>query len=107
VSSARHLEPTRPAVGNSGEISQAGTRRRSRSRPRSRNSRGSPDIRGGKGWSLYQYLTILLMAIQIAKFEWLSGGITEQQIDQLYYEFVEAHPVIRPSPATSAESVRH
>lgn len=47
------------------------------------------------------------MAIQIAKFEWLSGGITEQQIDQLYYEFVEAHPVIRPSPATSAESVRH
>jgi len=60
------------------------------------------DVRQRKGWSVHQYLVILLMVIQILIAAGAVGGLTEQQVDQLFQEFVQAHPILAPSPAATA-----
>ena len=52
------------------------------------------DIRDRNGWPVSQYLSILLVVIEAVIVERPSGDLTEQQIDQIYLKFVEAHPVI-------------
>ena len=63
------------------------------------------DVRRRKGWSLYQYVTILLMVIGLVIAARPSGGLTAQQIDQLFHQFVQAHPVLTPSPPATPSAV--
>lgn len=63
------------------------------------------NVRDRQGWSLYQYLTILLMVIGIIIAARPSGGLTEQQVDQLFQQFVQAHPVLTPSPPATPSAV--
>jgi hypothetical protein len=62
------------------------------------------NVRDHKGWSLYQYLTILLLVIEVVIVAKLPAGVTEPEIDQLYDQFVETHPVIASSPEASLAS---
>lgn len=62
------------------------------------------NVRDHKGWSLYQYLTILLLVIKVVIVAKPPAAVTEPEIDQLYYQFVETHPVIAASPAASLKS---
>lgn len=60
------------------------------------------DVRERRGWSLYQYLTILLMVIAIvAAHGTASNGLTEQQVEHLFHEFIDTHPVLSPSPTAT------
>lgn len=62
------------------------------------------DIRDRNCFSLYQYLSMLLIVIEAVIVERPLGDLAEQQIDQIYLEFVEAHPVIAPSAEVAAAS---
>lgn len=44
------------------------------------------------------------MVVEALIVERPSGDLTAQQMDQIYHEFVEAHPVIASSAAASAAS---
>jgi SEC-C motif len=59
------------------------------------------DVRQRTGWSLHQYLVILLMVIQILIAAGGAGGLTDQQVEHLFQQFVQAHPVLAPTPTAT------
>jgi len=57
------------------------------------------------GWTLHQRITLILMVIALlissGRSPETTNGFTPQEVEQLFHEFVQGHPVLAPSPASS------
>jgi SEC-C motif len=58
-------------------------------------------LRQVKGWTLYQWVAILLALITVLISSRNTGCLTTQQVEQLFDEFVQSHPVLAHSPPVS------
>lgn len=62
------------------------------------------DIRQRHGWTLNQWLMFLLalIAVLVTSGEAISNTLSNQQLDHLFQEFIQAHPVLTPTPSSIA-----
>lgn len=61
-------------------------------------------LRQVKGWTLHQWVTMLLALIAIliaGRGSDAPSGFSPEQVDQLFQEFVQSHPVLAPSPTVA------
>jgi SEC-C motif len=64
------------------------------------------DVRERSGWNLNLWLMFLLALITllVTSGEAISNTLSNQELDHLFQEFVQAHPVLAPSPTSTANS---